>query len=220
MLSDADHNKLIKLEANSVLKPNGLFQKGSSRTWIDDNGWFLIIVEFQPSNWGKGSYLNVSVHYLWDDRDYLSFDYGHRLCSFVPFDGNEEKFRADIRLLAQTALEKVKEYRHFNDLQYAKIRILQSKAIHIIHTLYPRMMICGLCRDACAVSYYKELMLVLESTDIAWTRKYYTELSGNIAPIIHDPQMLHSYICEKIRRQREFWRSKSGMKKLRGDFLL
>lgn len=220
MLSDADHNKLIKLAANSVLKPNGLFQKGSSRIWIDDNGWFLIIVEFQPSHWGKGSYLNVSVHYLWDDKDYLSYDYGHRLGSFVSFDGNEEKFRADMQLLAQTALEKVKEYRQFNDLHYAKVRIMQNEAIHIIHKLYSRMMICGLSRDVCAVSYFKELMQILQSTDIAWTRKYHTELSENIAPIINDPQLFYSYVYEKIRLQRNFWRSKSSMKKLRGDFML
>lgn len=219
-MADADHNKLIKRAANSVLKPNGLFQKGSSRIWIDDNGWFLIIVEFQPSYWDKGSYLNVAVHYLWDDKDYLSYDYGHRVGSFVPFNGDEEKFRTEMHSLAQIALEKVKEYRQFNDLQYAQNCILQNKALHIVHTLYARMMICGLCRDNCAVSYFAELMHVLESTDVAWTRKYYTELSENIAPIINDPQMLHSYVCEKIRLQREFWRSKSSMKKLRGEFVL
>lgn len=59
-----DHNKQIRQIAGAVLKPQGLFQKGNSRIWIDDNGWFLILVEFQPGSWAGGSYLNVGIHYL------------------------------------------------------------------------------------------------------------------------------------------------------------
>jgi hypothetical protein len=34
------------------------------------------IVEFQPSGWSRGTYLNVAVMWLWDAKDYFSFDYG------------------------------------------------------------------------------------------------------------------------------------------------
>jgi len=39
------HEKIIIRTAKDMLAPMGLFQKGQSRTWIDDNGWFLTIVE-------------------------------------------------------------------------------------------------------------------------------------------------------------------------------
>lgn len=46
-------DQLIIRAARDVLKPMGLFQKGTSRIWIDDNGWFLILGEFQPSSWSQ-----------------------------------------------------------------------------------------------------------------------------------------------------------------------
>jgi len=62
-----------------VLHPLGLRQRGRSRTWIDDRSWWLIVVEFQPSSWGLGSYLNVGVNWLWWAKDHISFDEGYRV---------------------------------------------------------------------------------------------------------------------------------------------
>lgn len=56
-----NHNRVINAEAWRLLKPFGLTRKGRSRVWLDDHGWWLIQVEFQPSSWSKGSYLNVGV---------------------------------------------------------------------------------------------------------------------------------------------------------------
>ena len=221
MQTEVDHNRIIKKVVNAVLKPQGLFQKGTSRIWIDDNGWFLILVEFQPSAWGKGSYLNVSIHYLWDDKDYLSFDYGHRLHKFVAFDGNEEQFAADMEFLAKLAMDQVLQYRQFRDLEYARVAVLQNETHHVINTLYPKMMICGLRKDRDAVNHYNRLMEVMPMyAEVAWTRKYLTELQEKIAPIIDDPEPFYRYICGKIEFQRNFWRAKSSMRKLRDTFTL
>jgi hypothetical protein len=65
--------------ARQVLQPMGLRQKGRSRIWIDDHGWWLTVVEFQPSSFTHGTYLNVGVNWLWWPKDYLSFDYGSRV---------------------------------------------------------------------------------------------------------------------------------------------
>ena len=40
------HDKIINIAAKKVLAPKGLFRKGSSRIWMDDNGYFIIQVEF------------------------------------------------------------------------------------------------------------------------------------------------------------------------------
>lgn len=156
MSTEINHNKIINQAARSVLKPLGLFQKGQSRTWIDDNGWFLIIVEFQPSNWAQGTYLNVAVHYLWAQIEYLSYDYGGREESFVPFIGDEGTFYDEVISLAEIAVTKVTEYRAFKDASYAKDQIIQKKnTASESHELYNKMMICGLVGDSMAMDFYK-----------------------------------------------------------------
>lgn len=58
-------------------------RKGKSRIWFKDNGWWLAVVEFQPSDWGKGTYLNVAATWLWHANEYLSFDEYERADSFA-----------------------------------------------------------------------------------------------------------------------------------------
>jgi hypothetical protein len=43
------------------------------------------VVEFPPSGWAKGSYLNVAAHWLWIEQDYLSFDYLGRREPFIEY---------------------------------------------------------------------------------------------------------------------------------------
>ena len=72
-----DYNAEIAAAAKSVLAPLGCVRKGRSRTWLDDHGWWLGVVEFQPSGWSRGSYLNVAASYLWKPvfaESSLSFD--------------------------------------------------------------------------------------------------------------------------------------------------
>src|SRR5687767_4381931 len=73
------HSTLITAAAREILRPMGLFQKGRSRTWLDDQGWWVCVVEFQPSSWSRGSYLNVGCMWLWGVKDYISFDEGYRI---------------------------------------------------------------------------------------------------------------------------------------------
>jgi hypothetical protein len=81
------HTKLINAAARETFQPLGLVQKGRSRMWRDDRAWWLGIVEFQPSSWTRGSYLNVGVNWLWNVKDWHSFDFGYR--RYVPLDGGK-----------------------------------------------------------------------------------------------------------------------------------
>jgi hypothetical protein len=36
-------------------------QKGRSRIWLDDHGWWIAVVEFQPSDWARRSRGKVAV---------------------------------------------------------------------------------------------------------------------------------------------------------------
>lgn len=68
---------VVTAAAREALRPLGLQQRGRSRNWIDDHGWWLGIVEFQPGR-NDGSYLNVGMMWLWQDKDHLAFDVGGR----------------------------------------------------------------------------------------------------------------------------------------------
>jgi hypothetical protein len=78
METSFDHNKLLKKVAKERLKPFRITQKGSSRTFLFDNGWWTIVIEFQPTSYSKGSYLNIVLDFNFYPRDYFAFTYGNR----------------------------------------------------------------------------------------------------------------------------------------------
>jgi hypothetical protein len=107
MSSSMDHSKIIAQVAKETLTPLGIFQEGRSRTWIDDRGWWIVVIEFQPSGSSKGSYLNVGAMWLWREKDYFTFDVGvgdtgGRVAKFVEY-VDEEQFRPEIVRLASAA---------------------------------------------------------------------------------------------------------------------
>ena len=120
------HNKIINAAAKKILAPEGLFRVGSSRTWIDDNGYFVIQVEFQPSSYDRGSYLNVGISFLWETserlNETLAFNIGYRVnkVGYASYRGNDAAYEKKMEDFAEAAMEKVREYRQFRDMDYAK----------------------------------------------------------------------------------------------------
>jgi hypothetical protein len=110
MAKQSVHNKILKSAAREVLAPLGLQQEGRSRGWHDDGGWYVIGVEFQPSNWTKGSYLNIAAQWLWYPRDFFCMDLGGREIGFIEFE-DETQFRSASVELAQLAAKRVLELR-------------------------------------------------------------------------------------------------------------
>ncbi|WDZ86690.1 hypothetical protein [Micromonospora cathayae] len=120
--------RLVAAAARQHLQPLGLHRRGASRVWFDDRGWWLIVVEFQPSR-SHGTYLNVGAMWLWDERDYWSFDDGSRIywrddATFVahpPIDEtgwasllgfvNTEQFTRDMDMVAGIAAQRVEQLR-------------------------------------------------------------------------------------------------------------
>ena len=101
---------MISDAAKAVLAPLGLSRKGRSRTWIDDHGWWLVNVEFQPSSHAKGCYLNVGTQHLWVARGYFCFDDMERPLggtTFVAFTGDEDAFARAMRKVVAAAAEAV-----------------------------------------------------------------------------------------------------------------
>jgi hypothetical protein len=101
---------MIADAAKRNLAPMGLIRKGRSRTWLDDRGWYVTVVEFQPSGFSKGSYLNVGAHFLWRWSGHLSFDLGYRISGYIPFEA-EEQFAPAIEEFAVSAAAEIARLR-------------------------------------------------------------------------------------------------------------
>ena len=155
-MESPDHNKIIKKTARAVLSPMGLIQKGQSRTWIDDNGWYFTVVEFQPSAYGKSSYLNIGIHFLWSKHDYLSYDIGGREDGFAEFDGDESKFYSDMLSFAEKCSVLVQQYRLFKKESHAKEYILKNKITYSITMLSRKKYTYIQCILMRILLYYKK----------------------------------------------------------------
>ena len=108
--ADKPHQHIIKELAAAYLKPMGLRANTSGRLWIDDRHYWFVMAEFQPSGLARGSYLNVGCDWLFDDRDYRAFTFGHRETGFVEYH-SDDQFRAALEPLARRAADRVGEYR-------------------------------------------------------------------------------------------------------------
>ncbi len=109
-MATPEHTKIINKTARKVFKEYGIVQKGRSRMWLDDHYWFTTLIEFQPSSWSRGTYLNVGVHFNWYPEDYFSFNIGYREKDYCEYK-NESQFEPVVAEFVQEALKKVLEYR-------------------------------------------------------------------------------------------------------------
>ena len=212
------HDKIIKNAAADILGPIGVFQKGQSRTWIDDNGWFLTVVEFQPSTWLKGSYLNVGIHYLWNKSDPLTFDYGYREHESIEYTGDDEKFAEEMTALSCLAKEKVLYYRSFSELSFARQQILNNSTHSRELDLWNSMLICFLSSDyKRGRFFYNQVSDIIKNDYRDWVQELDNTASKKIAPILSNHESLEKYVVSSVRESRSFLRSKSSMKRLKED---
>ena len=111
-----DHNKLLKRTAKERLTPFGIRQKGNSRSFLFDNGWWTIIIEFQPSSYSKGSYLNIGLDFNFYPRDYFAFTFGYREKAFEEAN-SETEFLKTINDYCDLTIEKVDNLKvNFKDI--------------------------------------------------------------------------------------------------------
>jgi hypothetical protein len=105
MAGESEPSRILAAAAKLALLPIGCQREGRSRLWIADEKLWVAVIEFQPSGFGKGSYLNVGAHRLWYAKDYWSFDYGNRIEDFAPFQSAAQFSPLAEKLAAQAAQE-------------------------------------------------------------------------------------------------------------------
>jgi hypothetical protein len=170
---------MITAAARTVLRPLGCVQKGRSRIWLDDQGWWIGVVEFQPSSWGKGSYLNVGACWLWHEKNFLSFDAGHRVEGFHEFT-SEEQFSAAATLLARRAAQEVLALRErFPSVAHASAWITANASPTLWNT-YHSAVLAGLAGEV-ERSGLLFTEVIADPNDVPWA----VELKQRVVGLLH-----------------------------------
>ncbi len=168
MASSSPHNKLLKKIAREFFAEHGIVQYGSSRIFIDDRQWYTIIIEFQPSSWSKGSYLNVAVDFHFYPRDYFAYRQVVRETAFEEFQ-DEAQFAAAIHTMCELALRRVLLYRQsYRDLPTA-LKSLKKESDKDAWSFYDLATVYGLLGDENAARRYYRKVLA-EACDVDWER--------------------------------------------------
>lgn len=146
------HTQIVTTAAREVLRPLGLRQRGRSRLWYADQGWWSVVVEFQPHGRENGTFLNVAAMWLWHEKPYESFDYTYpnnscRIGDFARFE-SEQQFTPLAKELAQKAAEEVIRYRSLFPSIHAVARHLTQKTPKQIWDTYHAGIACALAGNS------------------------------------------------------------------------
>lgn len=208
MIEDRIVNKIIKAKCKEIF-PKDVFQKGTSRIYYDDNGYYLTQIEFQPYSLRKGTFLNVGLSFLFHKEECLSYNFcydkdiriGRKFIEFK----DEIQFERDIAEYVELANEYILKYREFRDIQYTKDYITN----HL---------------DDCNWNPYYKSMLCFLTDDIVQGQKYYQmfleePFFKTIIEKYDYPRTIEDldkkYVWTMIKNQREFWHSKNAMKRMK-----
>lgn len=71
MADDKIINNIIKKKCKDIF-PEEVFQKGTSRVYYDDNGYYLTQIEFQPYSLKRGFFLNIGLSFLFNKENTLT----------------------------------------------------------------------------------------------------------------------------------------------------
>ena len=226
------HQKIIRQVAKKILQPEGLFQKGTSRLWLDDNDYFMTLVEFQPHSYEKGCFLNVGVCFLWGHGRVMedgpdTFDIGGRVepagLSYVPYDGQDDVFAEKTETLTRRALEEVVEYRRLRDLTYAKERLVGGiPAESPFGEVYDAAMLCFFKGDyedgmSCLQRFLEILdrSLAESSVPIPWKEALYRFCREELLFGLSSAQAAQRMVCDSINRCRASFGAKPSLQKMK-----
>ena len=132
---------------------------------------------------------------------------------------------------AEAAMEKVREYRQFRDMDYAK-RQMKSQLNNIpkgrgFWEVYELAMLCFLKRDfEEGKEYFNRFLQILKDSFyvgdlyIEWHEELYNHCIKQLCPALESQETAYKMVCDMIERRRNFFSSKPSYKKLKKEFTL
>lgn len=231
-MTNEPHNQILQAAAREILIPAGLFQVGRSRVWLEDNGYYVTQVEFQPSSYDCGTYLNVGISFLWEASEglnnTLAFDYGGRVLvdgrQYAAYTGDDEQFAADVKRFVYAAHEKVIEHRQFRDMRSAKRILLQSMPERLFWKEYHLAMLCYLLGDFEAGSRYFQTffraLMERSAEQGAWFSEFERHCLDKILPECTSRERANCMVLDMIQRRRAYFSAKPSYRKMSKELLI
>lgn len=201
-MTEVNHNTLIAQAARTALRPIGCIQKGRSRIWLDDHHWWVTVVEFQPSGWSKGTYLNVGACWLWSTKDFLSFDDGHRIGSFTSGE-NLDGFESAVEGVAARAKQEVLHFRQRFAALPAVAEHLNSKETRPsdVRSHYHAGVSAGLVGRQAESERRLRAVLAAEERDVEWVNNLKTECD-RLLHLVNDAPAFRNHISSVVAASR------------------
>lgn len=198
--SEHETSKLLREGARAFLAPLGLTQRGRSRTWLDDQGWWLWVVEFQPRGFGDGTYLNVGCMWLWQEKDYFSFDEGDRVGDLHPFE-NPDQFQEVATTMAAQAATNVERYRSmFQTVRQVADYYIERKPTNFWKS-FNAAVACGVVgKISDADRFFAQVLQVNE--DVEWIKAAQTKATYWMS-IVHDTEPFRQTVHDTVIRTRK-----------------
>jgi hypothetical protein len=187
MAKQNEHGRLIAAAAKAALAPLGCKRKGQSRFWYSDQGFWIISIEFQPSGWAAGSYLNVGPHWIWHRNADWGFSEDSRVedIGFAKFE-NAEQFRTPIAAMAARAAREVwilrNKFKSLDDI-YA---YLLSRTAQEGWPVYDAAVAAGLVGDMATSAQLFNRLADWPTSAYDWQRKIKANGAG-LARLIDHP---------------------------------
>lgn len=202
MAQTSEHGRIIAAAAKAALAPLGCVRKGRSRIWRSDHRYWAIDVEFQPSGWQKGSYLNIFVAWLWNVTDGYNFSY--RAGSFIPFE-TVEQFIPPINELAEIAATEVlkvrEKFRSFSDISdYIKANNRRAP-----WPGFDAAIVCGLAGDFVSARQYFDEVEAWDTDKSPWRARAKLD-AAKLEALLGRPQRFREAVAECIARRRQLMR--------------
>jgi hypothetical protein len=194
-------SRILESEAKAILGSMGMKQKGRSRVWLDDRGWWVGVAEFQPSAWSKGSYLNVGCMWLWHVKPWTSYDLSGRVEENVRFH-DENQFRLEARRLAQKAAQEITRWRSTcSSVTKLCNYYTKHKKTGNIWPEFNAAIACALCGNAELSKGFFAEIAAIENLTTDWAREAVAD-AKELSAIVSDREGFRRVIAERIHRCR------------------
>jgi hypothetical protein len=182
MAKQDEHGRLIAAAAKAALAPLGCKRVRQSRFWFSDQGFWTVSIEFQPSGWGKGSYLNVGANWLWYPKSAWGFSFSEDIriedAGFIRFE-DAEQFTPLIAATAARAAQEVlrlrQKYKSLTDIYKHLLTRASRNGLHAYHAAVA----AGLIGD---MATSRQLFHRLENWE-TYGHDWQEEIKSNGAPL-------------------------------------
>jgi hypothetical protein len=199
MSKQNEHGKLIAAAAKAALLPLGCYRKGQSRVWYSDERFWCIFIEFQPSAWSRGTYLNIGP--IWFFLQPWGGETTRRLNGYIEFE-SVEQFGALIEpAAALVAAEVVALRTKFRTL--LDIHRFFAGSLSWSGNVYRAAVTAGLVGDFALARELFARIAGLDPSKHGLNLKKIQYECAALAALLDEPQAYRSAILEKIEARRQ-----------------